>query len=180
MIIIAIRHTRVDVPAGVCYGQTDVPLASTYADEMLAVKTQSDWYRFDAVYCSPLSRCRKLATDLFPRETIVYDERLMELNFGRWEMQHWDDMDQTPEAQAWFKDFVQVRTPGGESFQDQIDRTAAFLKDLEASPHKRVALVTHGGIIRALHCLIKGTKPSEAFQNKVNYGDVVEFELDRH
>ncbi|PTN04802.1 alpha-ribazole phosphatase [Mangrovibacterium marinum] len=176
MIITTIRHTRVDVPAGVCYGQTDVPLASTYTEEMAAVKTQTDWYQFDAVYCSSLSRCRRLAEDLFPRETILFDERLMELNFGRWEMQKWDDMDHTAEAQAWFADFVDVRTPQGECFRDQINRTADFLKDLKLTGYKRVAVVTHGGIIRALHCLLNGTKPEDAFQNKVNYGEVVEFE----
>ena len=177
MRITTIRHTRVDVPTGVCYGKTDVPLASTYAEEMAAVKTQTDWYQFDAVYCSPLSRCRKLAEDVFPRETIRFDERLMELNFGRWEMQQWDDIDDTAEAQAWFDDFVSVRTPGGESFQDQITRAAEFLKELKSTGYEHVAVVTHGGTIRALHCLLNGTKPSDAFQNKVNYGELIEFKV---
>lgn len=178
MQITAIRHTRVDVPAGVCYGQTDVPLASTYAEEMVAVKTQTDWYQYDAVYCSPLTRCRKLAEDLFPRETIFFDDRLMELNFGAWEMQKWDDMDETVEAKAWFDDFVGVRTPGGESFQDQIHRTAEFLIDLKSTAYEHVVVVTHGGIIRALFCLLNGTKPQDAFQNKVNYGELVEFTIE--
>ena len=33
MELIAIRHTAVDVPAGVCYGQTDVPLRDTFEAE---------------------------------------------------------------------------------------------------------------------------------------------------
>ena len=33
MEIILIRHTSVDVPQGVCYGQTDVPLRDTFEQE---------------------------------------------------------------------------------------------------------------------------------------------------
>jgi len=178
MKLTAIRHTRVDVPVGVCYGQTDVSLASTYEEEKAAVKTQVDWYQFDKVYCSPLGRCRKLAEDLFPRETILFDSRLMELDFGRWEMQKWDGISDTAEAKAWFEDFVEVRIPGGESFRDQINRTADFLTDIKAKNDERIAIVTHGGIIRALDCLLNGTDPLKAFQNKVNYGELVEFKVE--
>jgi alpha-ribazole phosphatase len=175
--ITAIRHTCVAVPAGVCYGQTDVPLASTYAEEMAEVETQAGRHQYDAVYCSPLSRCRKLAEDVFPRETIRFDARLMELDFGHWEMQKWDEISNSAEAKAWFNDFVEVRTHGGESFRDQINRTADFLKDLKTKNYKQVALVTHGGIIRALHCLLNGTDPQDAFQNKVGYGELAAFIL---
>ncbi len=178
MKLTVIRHTRVEVAPGICYGQSDVPVDGTYAQELEVIRDKLAGKQFEKLFSSPLSRCSRLANDLFPRETIVYDERLMELNFGRWEMQKWDNLDQTPEAQAWFNDFVHVRTPEGESFQDQIDRTAAFLKDLESSASNQVALVTHGGIIRALHCLLNDVAPIDAFQNKVDYGDVVEF--DRH
>ena len=178
MKITAIRHTRVAVPAGVCYGQSDVPLAKTYDEELAAVKTQTDWYQYDAVYCSPLSRCRRLAEDVFPRETIVFDDRLMELNFGSWEMQTWNDIDDSPEAHAWFADFVSVRTPNGESFQDQINRTKEFLDELRKLPFQRVSIVAHGGILRAMDCLLNGTSPLDAFQNKVDYGQLLEFELE--
>lgn len=33
MEVILIRHTSVDVPPGVCYGQTDVPLKPTFEQE---------------------------------------------------------------------------------------------------------------------------------------------------
>lgn len=33
MEVILIRHTSVDVPTGVCYGQTDVPLRATFEQE---------------------------------------------------------------------------------------------------------------------------------------------------
>lgn len=176
-ILTAIRHTRVTVPPGVCYGQSDVALAKTYAEEMAAVKTQTDWYRFEAVYCSPLARCRQLAEDLFPGQAIGFDPRLMELNFGQWEMQPWDTISQTPRAQAWFADYVNVRTPGGESFADLIGRTGAFLDELKQQPFQNVAIVAHGGIVRALDCLINGTDPIDAFKSNVDYGQLIDFNL---
>ena len=38
MIITLIRHTSVDVPPGVCYGQTDVPLKDTFVQEAAVTK----------------------------------------------------------------------------------------------------------------------------------------------
>ena len=46
---ILIRHTSVDVPKGVCYGQTDVPLAPSFPTEALRVKESLKQYRFDKV-----------------------------------------------------------------------------------------------------------------------------------
>ena len=63
MEVILIRHTSVDVPPGVCYGQTDVPLKPTFEQE--AAVTQENlkaFLPFDHVYTSPLTRCVRLAT----------------------------------------------------------------------------------------------------------------------
>lgn len=177
MILTAIRHTRVEVPAGICYGQSDVPLASTYTDELEQVRLKLTGAAFDAVYCSPLSRCRTLAGDLFPSAAIQFDERLLELNFGQWELQSWDHISPTPDAQAWFADYVDVRTPSGESFRDQLNRTASFVEELKQKQTGRVAVVAHGGILRALRCLLNGTDPQDAFQHRIDYGEVICFEI---
>ncbi|MCW0481566.1 alpha-ribazole phosphatase [Gaoshiqia sediminis] len=175
MKITAIRHTRVAVPPGICYGQTDVALAPTYGHELEQVKQKLNGATFDAVFCSPLTRCRQLAQDLFPGMVIQFDERLMELNFGQWEMQPWDTISETTEAQAWFADYVSVRTPGGESFRDLISRTGAFLDELQNNNETNVVVITHGGIVRALSCLLNRTAPLDAFQQRVDYGEVFEF-----
>ena len=62
MEIILIRHTRVGIEKGTCYGWSDVPLADTFETEALATKRQLETFgTFDAVFSSPLSRARKLA-----------------------------------------------------------------------------------------------------------------------
>ena len=63
MEIILVRHTSVDVPIGTCYGHTDVPVKDTFEQEAAQTKRQLEAYPpFDHVYCSPLTRCVKLAT----------------------------------------------------------------------------------------------------------------------
>ena len=62
MEVILIRHTSVDVPKGTCYGQSDVPVATTFAEEAEVTRQKLEQYQpFDAVYASPLTRARLLA-----------------------------------------------------------------------------------------------------------------------
>lgn len=177
MKLICIRHTKTAMPAGTCYGQSDVPLADSYLEEKQLIEKQLTPHRFCKVYCSPLNRCSLLARQLFPRENVVSDGRLMELNFGEWELQHWDEISKTPHAKVWFEDFVYTQCPQGESFSEQILRTQKFLEELRQKNFKQVAIITHGGTIRAIHSLLNKIPPHEAFNLKVDYGEVLSFEM---
>ena len=86
MEVILIRHTSVDVPPGVCYGQTDVPLKPTFeAEAAVTAENLKAYLPFDHVYTSPLTRCVRLATYCgYP--DAERDKRIMEINFGDWEM----------------------------------------------------------------------------------------------
>ena len=44
------RHTAVDVPQGVCYGQTDVPLKPTFEMEATQTAAHLQGLSFDKVY----------------------------------------------------------------------------------------------------------------------------------
>ncbi|WP_321289494.1 alpha-ribazole phosphatase family protein [uncultured Sunxiuqinia sp.] len=177
MKLYCIRHTKVDVPPGICYGQSDVGLAESYPTEQIAVLQQIPSVIFDRVYSSPLSRCRMLADDLFPEYEITCDDRLKELNFGNWELHQWEEISQTDEAKAWFDDFVHVRCPRGEAFIEQIERAESFIIDLLEQPHDHVLLVTHGGILRSLDCLLNEVEPLDSFKRQFGYGQLVIFSL---
>ena len=62
MTITLIRHTSVNVPSGICYGQSDVDVSGNFEFEAPIVKDKLASNRFDAVYSSPLQRCEKLAS----------------------------------------------------------------------------------------------------------------------
>jgi alpha-ribazole phosphatase len=84
-----IRHTSLNIDAGLCYGQTDVDVSDGFEQEARVTKAKLP-QSIDAVFCSPLQRCVKLAHAL-GLENITYDDRLKELYFGDWEMQAWDN-----------------------------------------------------------------------------------------
>ena len=107
MKITLIRHTRVAVETGICYGWSDVGVAPSFETEASRVKENISNQQFDIVYSSPLSRCRKLAAFCGFHEPIL-DDRLKELNFGEWEMKKWDDLTD-PRLELWYKDWKAMK-----------------------------------------------------------------------
>ena len=170
-----IRHTSVDVPKGTCYGQTDVPLAATFECEAQKVKESLDGIAFDATYCSPLSRCRRLAEYCGHGDAQI-DDRLMEINFGEWEMRLFDDI-KGAAIEEWYADYIHTRVPGGESFMDQQMRTKAFLDDIKDKGHERVAVFTHGGIIMNAMLLCGMADYNNVFALQPQYGEIVRINL---
>ena len=77
---------------GVCYGQTDVPLKPTFeAEAAVTAENLKAYLPFDHVYTSPLTRCVRLATYCgYP--DAERDKRIMEINFGDWEMKPFEQM----------------------------------------------------------------------------------------
>jgi alpha-ribazole phosphatase len=166
MEIYLIRHTRVDVVTGLCYGRTEVPLASTFAAEVAELRA---WLpAFDRLFSSPADRCRRLATSLC--EDVQYEERLLELDFGIWEGRTWSDID-GPEARAWGDDFVDSPCPGGESYAELATRVIDWQKQLPMTDG-RIGVVTHGGPIRALLATLLELPLAKSFRFVIDCGGV--------
>lgn len=173
-----IRHTSVDVDKGICYGASDVPVAESFNTEALQIADEITELNFDIIWSSPLSRCKKLANFLFPNTGINVHKNLTELNFGDWENKTWDYIFSLPEGKAWMDNFVNIKCPNGESFQDQIKRTEEFYKkEIKNKEYKKVALIVHSGIIRSFQCLFENVQPQNAFNQNIDYGQVVKISL---
>ncbi|MDR0658310.1 MAG: alpha-ribazole phosphatase [Mediterranea sp.] len=170
-----IRHTSVDVPQGICYGQTDVPLKDTFPQEASATHKHIATDDFDRVFTSPLSRCTKLA-DYCGYPDAIRDDRLKELDFGEWEMQRFDRI-ADPRMQEWFDDFLNVPATGGESFMMQFQRVSAFLDEMKQQGHQHIAVFAHGGVLACAQVYAGLLKPEEAFSLIPPYGAVVQIEI---
>ena len=173
-----IRHTSVDVPPGVCYGQTDVPLAPSFPEEALIVKDGLAGIHFDEIYCSPLSRCVRLA-EYCGFTTPKFDKRLMEMNFGEWEMIRYDKITD-PRLQEWYADFMNVSPTGGESSIQQRHRLECFLSELKErnyTPGAKIAVFTHGGIMIHAMAMLSGITYEEAFCRQPGYGAILHLSL---
>ena len=170
-----IRHTSVAIAAGICYGQSDVDVSNCFESEAIVVQKKLQDKTFDATYSSPLQRCTKLAS-FCGYTTPIIDNSLMELNFGAWELEVWDEI-QDPHLNVYFENWIDRAPTHGESFRDLVARVARFLEELKIKPFHQVAIFTHGGVIRAIWLLINGIDIENAFDLEVGYGEVVELEL---
>lgn len=173
-----VRHTKVDVEQGTCYGQTDVGLATTFTEEANAIVAKLNTVEFSACFTSPLYRCASLSKVLKSELNLtnfIHDNRLIELNFGEWEGRQWTDIEKTDQAKTWFTDWVNFPTPNGESYLQLANRVQEFIVYLQKSNFKdNVLIVTHGGVIRAISALIKSIELNKAFDLQVEYGQILE------
>jgi len=174
--LMLIRHTALQVPAGVCYGQSDVDVAVSFADELQRVQGKLSDYVFDKVYSSPLQRCAKLALALNKGEPII-DSRLAELDFGDWEMQAWDDIPRDI-FDVWAHNYAHIAPPNGETFSQMQARVLDFLMDAQHRHlGQEIAIVTHGGVIRALIAHVMNMPLKGLFRFHIDHGSITQLEF---
>lgn len=160
--MIFLRHPTPRVTPGVCYGRTELALGPGAEDEiaraLLAVP------RVARVIASPARRCRALAEALGRRDGVppLLDDRLRELDFGRWEGMRWDEIPRT-ESDPWAADPWRRAPPGGETFAGLHARVAEALH--AAGPD--AAIVTHAGPIRAARMILAGATFEAVFAEPV-------------
>jgi len=141
-----IRHGE-PVRKNICYGSFDIALSDAGREQMARVgeflKTES----ISAVYTSPLSRALESARILAPEFTVIPD--LGEMDFGELEGLTYDEIAvRYPDI---YRDWTQVRFPGGESLADMRDRVLrAFEAICRDREDQTIAIVSHGGVNRIL------------------------------
>lgn len=169
MEVYLIRHTKLVVPNEVCYGQSDIETAPTFEEEKDRVLQQLP-PDLNLVISSPLSRCLKLARHI-PVPQLKTDARLMEMNFGEWELKKWDDIDQKS-LKAWMDDYVNIAPPGGESMLQMHERVMECWQEIRKLSHQKIAIVSHSGAIRMILAKERGMPLKSIFDIKATYGSV--------
>jgi alpha-ribazole phosphatase len=171
-----IRHTRPDIAPGICYGQLDIGPAEGFVKEAKAIL---NWLpSLDLIITSPLLRTRRLAEHLAQQREVRVDTRLMEKNFGTWEGRAWNDIARC-EIDAWAADIMGYAPSGGESAQQVMRRVQSFLLDLAQLPQHNIALVAHGGTIRAILAQLAGVPLTDTLNWKIDYGAVIAVRVSR-
>ncbi|MEC4749291.1 alpha-ribazole phosphatase [Methylomicrobium sp. Wu6] len=170
MDIYLIRHTRTGTEAGLCYGESDVALAESFADDLQTLRQKLPELPADCrVFSSPLTRCLQLAETL--STNVTADERLLELNFGDWEGLRFNEIE-ADLLKEWTANFVEIAPPEGESFTDLYERLGDFWRDILQQSHEQVLIVTHAGAIRALLARVLTLPLANAFQLRIDPGSV--------
>jgi len=178
--IFLIRHTTPDVNKGICYGQTDLPVAHSFEEEWLTVQQVLPDLTDIQVYSSPLQRCKQLAATLTQKQadnlSLVFDDRLKEMYFGDWEMKAWQDI--SPESlQTWMRNFVEIPTPNGESHQQVHRRSMSFWEEKLALPHETYCIVSHYGVMQSLLASLLHIPLDKLFRIDMGFGAVVRITL---
>lgn len=133
-------------------GQVDTTLDDNGRAQAAQAKKriQSLGLSFDAVYSSPISRAVEtveIVTGL-PREKIVLDDRLKEMNFGPLDGTPFDL--HAPQVGHLFDDPVHYIPPEGAESYDQLEnRLASFYTELaQKRPGRSILVGCHGCAIR--------------------------------
>ncbi|MFZ6773274.1 histidine phosphatase family protein [Undibacterium sp. SXout7W] len=141
-----IRHPPPDIASGICYGQSDVPVRQS--DCHAIAKQLQPCMPVDApLFSSPLQRCLQLAQLL--HTTPRCDSRLMEMDFGSWEMQSWRQIARH-EVDSWAADVVHYSPGGSENVLAMATRIIAFAEEMICLPCSDIVIVCHAGCIRLL------------------------------
>ncbi len=178
MSIYLIRHTVPNLDLGVCCGQSDADVANSFEDDFLNILPTLSMLNIERVYTSPLKRSYRLAEKLANTLQLELkpDDRLKELDFGAWEMQKWENILPT-ELNLWMVNFVNLRTPKGESYRQMFNRVTDFLN---TSDHKNSIIVSHSGVMRSILCALTNTPLNEAFKKfRIDYNEIFEVDINQ-
>lgn len=108
-------------------------------------------HRFDHYYTSDLTRCIQTSHLLFPGENLTSVPEFREMNFGDWERCTFEALKDKYHYQKWLSDFEMTAPPNGEYLSEfQYRIKAGWQKCMQQSTGNRIAIVTHGGVIRSL------------------------------
>jgi alpha-ribazole phosphatase len=180
MDLVLIRHPQVAIDAGICYGQTDVPLLRDATESAHALNARMQTLGVPACeggwHSSPLVRCASLARALSDGADVRLDARLAEINFGAWEGRAWDGIDRAL-IDAWAADIGHARPHGGESLAQFATRVLGWFDDINGmdteSADRVVHVVAHAGVVRVLAAHLLGIGRADALQWALDFGGIV-------
>ncbi len=176
MEVYLIRHTTPFIEKGICYEQSDLEVDVNHFESELKIIQEKLPPDFDAVFTSPLQRCTTLAEKMSLNS--ISDNRLMEINFGEWELKKWNEISKE-QLQDWTDDLVHYKPKNGESLLELNTRVEIFIEELLQSNHNKILLVTHAGIIRCFWKYILKIPLKNCMKIPVDFGEVLALHLDK-
>ncbi len=170
-----VRHAPVTVNNGCIYGQDDFTCdtSDAAAFALLAghLPTRAEWV------VSNLRRTHETAAAItaaglagpasFPGDEVTVIPEFAEQHFGDWQGRTYASLAERSDEEYhrfWLMP-AHGRPPGGESFEDLMERVQPAIRKLNLTyPGKDIIAVAHGGTIRAAIALALGLSPAAALQ----------------
>ena len=160
-------------------GQSDDPLSERGWQQMWqAAGEAAPW---QAIITSPLLRCAAFARALAERHglPVQVEPRFKEIGFGAWEGHTPEELARRdPERYARFRDdplhYLPPDAEGVAAFAARVGEAWDALLDEHAD--RRVLVVCHAGVIRAVLASVLGAPPSHLFRVQVEYASLTRIE----
>jgi alpha-ribazole phosphatase len=171
-----VRHAEsADWARQVCHGTLDVPLSSRGVVQASQISSHLAGATLDAVYASPRSRAVATAAAVAAKHGLepMIREALAEIDFGSFEGRTFDEIAAAhPDAHAqWMDKPASMRFPDGESFGDLRARVTSEIARIRREHEGgSVAVVTHGGVIRAVLADVMGLNGEAIFRIDQSWG----------
>ncbi|HSB70633.1 MAG TPA: histidine phosphatase family protein [Candidatus Methylomirabilis sp.] len=137
-----------------------------------------------AVYTSPLRRASETADRIADAlgSPVIREPDLREMSLGVWEGRTVAEIQAAFPGgyERWLEDPLACPAPGGEDLRGFERRVAGALARMQqAHPGADLLIVSHGGVIKALLCLVLGLPIQHLFRLKQDNTAVSHIELDR-
>ena len=138
-------------------GHLDVPLSPLGEAQVVALAARLRMVALDAIYCSDLVRTRRTAEIIAAPHALtpIANPALREFAMGRWDGLTAEEIRALDPAAfaAWMGDVGRFQFPEGESLPDLEARAwPAFETIVARHPGRSIAIVAHGGSLRAILC----------------------------
>lgn len=156
-------------------GHTDLPLTTDSISSLKSIKAHQHYPKVDAVFSSPLKRCRDSAKIMFPENNILVIDDFIEYNFGEFEGLTAEQLKDNEDFKNWLHGDAYASTPFGESNARFAQRIcAAFEKVVDGcikTGTGSFAIVGHAGVLMTiLSCYGLPEAPMAHWQMDAGYG----------
>ncbi|HLW02704.1 MAG TPA: histidine phosphatase family protein [Ktedonobacterales bacterium] len=134
--------------------------------------------KVEAIYCSPEKRAlqtTEIIGGVLHLQPIVIED-LRERDWGDWSGKQWVEIQSYLQPMAPDERYTFI-PPNGESWQQMENRLKRTLQTVTTSKNDCIAVVTHGGALRALMPILKSQPKETSFQYEFKNASVTIFEL---
>jgi broad specificity phosphatase PhoE len=171
--LVFIRHAETDL-AGTFCGHSDPPINARGQAQVKGLIAQLAPEHFDAIYSSDLRRAVDTAASLAQAFAVpcTTTPNLREIYFGDWEGMTWTKIEgrDADYARRWIELSPRLSAPGGESFTTFEFRILHEIDHLlRLAADKRLAVVTHGGVMRTVLRTFLGHTEQQAWDLTKSY-----------
>lgn len=173
-----LRHGRTGY-SGRYIGSSDVGLTEEGKEQILQLRSRLCGSGITKILCSPMLRCEQSCDILDLGLEVQVEDSLKEIDFGDWEKKSFEEIvaDEPALVDQWAAHPSEFVFPGGDAVVDFVARVMEIQQAIVNSSHKKILVISHGGVIRLLLCLFLSLPLENHLLFRVEKGKIVTLEL---